>query len=385
MVGINIGARLGKQALPVLAHAVFQLLGTGRMAEVGRRAADVMDITLEAGKLYQQLCFTQNRFMAARLNDTSLMRMNSAEGTAAEAASAAYQAELNLLQRCYAALGVVARVPLTHIRQIVDSVHLLHRQREDVRILYDIFLLSLLDYDFAIKRVLLLALQLKGSGKFLAVVLDSLPARKLHIFIIGQTVRQIRRTADIMQILSAGTACQIVGNFHNLLFAHAVNQKVRTARLQNRRQQLVFPVVEMHKTAQAGFNTADNYRHIGPQLLDELRINGRSMVGTLSHRTACGIFVDRTLIFGCRITAQHGVKVAAGNKHAQSRLAQLCHIFCFIPTRLAQHSYLVALRLQHTADYCRTEGGMVYIGIAADKQKVKLLPATLGNFLSGNR
>ena len=48
-----------------------------------------MDITLEAGKLYQQLCLAQNRFMAASLNNTSLMRMNSAEGTAAEAASAA--------------------------------------------------------------------------------------------------------------------------------------------------------------------------------------------------------------------------------------------------------------------------------------------------------
>ena len=385
MVGINIGARLGEQALSVLAHAVFQLLGTGRMAEVGRRAANVMDITLEAGKLDQQLCLAQNRFMAARLNDTSLMRMNSAEGTAAEAASAAYQAELNLFERRNASLDIIARMPLTHIRQIIDSVHLLHRQREDVRILYDIFLLSLLDYRLTVEWVLLLALQLEGSGKFLAVVLDSLPVGKLHIFVIGQSVGHIGRAADIMHILGAGTACQIVGNFHYLLFAHAVNQKVRAAALQNRGHQLVFPVVEMHKTAQAGFNAADNYRHIRPQLLDELRINGRSMVGTLSHRTACGIFVDSTLILGRRITAQHGVKVAAGNKHAKSRLAQLCQIFCFIPTRLAQHSYLVALRLQYTADYCRTEGGMVYISIAADKQKVNLLPATLGNFLSGNR
>ena len=227
-------------------------------------------------------------------------------------------------------------MPLTHIGQIIDSVHLLHRQREDVRILHDIFLLSLLDYDFAVERVLLLALQLEGSGKFLAVVLDSLPVGKLHIFLIRQSVGHIGRAADVMHILGRSTACQIISNFHNLLFAHAVNQKVRTAGLQNRGHQLVFPVVKMHKTAQAGFNAADNYGHIRPQLFDELRINGRSMVGTLSHRTACGIFVDSTLILGCRITAQHGVKVAAGNKHAKSRLAQLCHIFCFIPTRLAQ-------------------------------------------------
>ena len=48
-----------------------------------------MDIALEAVQLRQNLSFAQNRFMAASLNDASLMRMNSAEGTAAEAASAA--------------------------------------------------------------------------------------------------------------------------------------------------------------------------------------------------------------------------------------------------------------------------------------------------------
>ena len=60
MVSIDIGARLGEQALPVLADTVFKLLGAGRMTEVGCRAADVMDITLKAVKLRQNFCFTQN-------------------------------------------------------------------------------------------------------------------------------------------------------------------------------------------------------------------------------------------------------------------------------------------------------------------------------------
>ena len=51
MVSIKIWARLREQALPVLAHAIFQLLGAGRMTEVGRWAANVMNVALEAGQL----------------------------------------------------------------------------------------------------------------------------------------------------------------------------------------------------------------------------------------------------------------------------------------------------------------------------------------------
>ncbi len=51
MVRPQIAARRRKQALPVLAGPVCQLLFAGRMAEVGRGAADVVDVALEVGML----------------------------------------------------------------------------------------------------------------------------------------------------------------------------------------------------------------------------------------------------------------------------------------------------------------------------------------------
>ena len=168
--------------------------------------------------------------MTARLNNTSLMRMNSAERTAAKAAAAAHQTELHLLERCYAPQLVIARVPGTHVGQIINSVHLLHRQRINRRILYNILLLSLLYDHLAIEGILLLALQLKGTRKLLAVSSNLRPAGQLYILLaLRQRVSSISSAADIMQILSTCTTGEIVGNLDNLLFAHAVYENVSSA------------------------------------------------------------------------------------------------------------------------------------------------------------
>ena len=137
----------------------------------------------------------------------------------------------------------------------------------------------------------------------------------------------------------------------------------------------------MHKAAQTRLNAADNHRQLRPKLFHLLRINAGRMVRTLANLAAGSILVNGTLMLAHSIAAEHGIKVAAGNHYAQARLAQGGKIFYFIPRRLAQHRHLVALRLQHAADNRWSEGRMVYIGIAADEQKINLLPATLNNFL----
>ena len=168
--------------------------------------------------------------MTARLNNTSLMRMNCAERTAAKAAAAAHQTELHLLERCYAPQLVIARVPGTHIRQIINCVHLLHRQRINRRILYNILLLSLLHDHLAVEGILLLALQLEGTRKLLAVSSNLCPAWQLYILLsLRQRIRYIGSAADIMQILSTRTTGEIVGNLDNLLFPHAVYEDVCSA------------------------------------------------------------------------------------------------------------------------------------------------------------
>ena len=141
----------------------------------------------------------------------------------------------------------------------------------------------------------------------------------------------------------------------------------------------------MHKAAQAGLDAANDDGHMGPQALYHLSIYHGGMVGPLAHRAPSGVFIHAAGIFRCCIMAQHGVQIATGNEHAQTGLAQLSKIVWLVPGRLAQKCHLVALSLQHTANHRRSKGRVVHIGIAANEQKVQLLPATFCNFFPGNR
>lgn len=73
-----------------------QLFFAGGLAEIGRRAADVMDIALEIGMLRHARRLGQQRIVAARLDDAALMERQRAERAAAEAAAVRDEAELHL-------------------------------------------------------------------------------------------------------------------------------------------------------------------------------------------------------------------------------------------------------------------------------------------------
>ena len=96
MVSINIGTGLGEEALTILAHTVFQLLSTGGVTEVSRGATHIVNITLKARQLGNNLGLTNDGLVAARLDNTPLMRMNRAKGTATKATATAHNTKLHL-------------------------------------------------------------------------------------------------------------------------------------------------------------------------------------------------------------------------------------------------------------------------------------------------
>ena len=69
VIDLKVRTGLGEQALACGAGAVFHLLFAARMPEIGRRAADVVDISLKAGHLRDGLCFFEHGFVAAGGND----------------------------------------------------------------------------------------------------------------------------------------------------------------------------------------------------------------------------------------------------------------------------------------------------------------------------
>ena len=125
------------------------------MPKVGRRPAHIVNIALKARQLGNNFSLAQNGIMAARLNNPPLVRMNGAKGTAAKATATADNAKLHLLQGRYTTLSIVARVPLPHIRQVINCIHFLLCQGIHRGILDDIFVLTTLNHRLAVEGVLL--------------------------------------------------------------------------------------------------------------------------------------------------------------------------------------------------------------------------------------
>ena len=78
-----------KEALLIFTDALFQLLFTGWMTEIGRRSAHIMNIAFKIRFPGKCLRFINNGFMAAGLNNSSLMKGQGTEAAAAEAAPVA--------------------------------------------------------------------------------------------------------------------------------------------------------------------------------------------------------------------------------------------------------------------------------------------------------
>ena len=117
MVGFKVLARFGVEAFTISACSAGSLLLAGRLSKICRRPAHVMNIALKIGMPGELFCLLQYGSLAPRLNHSSLMISDGAEGTASETPSVTYNAELNLGKRRNAAFAVILRMPLPCIGQ----------------------------------------------------------------------------------------------------------------------------------------------------------------------------------------------------------------------------------------------------------------------------
>ena len=191
MVGLEVFARRGEQAALVFAQAVFLLLLAGGEAEVRGRAADVVDVALEAGHLYDLFGLRDHAFVAARLDVAPLMESERAEVARAEAAAVVDDGELHLLNRGYAAQRLIGRVVGSHIGQRVDVVHLFGGQGLRGRVLDHHAPAVVLQKRLAAHMVLLVVLQLDRAGVVGLVCADILIGRALDC-VERQPVRVVR-------------------------------------------------------------------------------------------------------------------------------------------------------------------------------------------------
>ena len=82
-----------EQALLMWTYALCHLLLTGRCPEVRGRSSHIMDIALKIWFFNHQLRFFDQRLMASRLNDPSLMEGQGTETTTAKTSPVTDQTE----------------------------------------------------------------------------------------------------------------------------------------------------------------------------------------------------------------------------------------------------------------------------------------------------
>ena len=79
-------------------------------------------------------------------------------------------------------------------------------------------------------------------------------------------------------------------------------------------------------------------------------------------------------MLGHRVMVDHGVHVAGTDEKAQARLAEHGDAGGVGPVGLTDNAHFVAVRVEHAADDGHAKAGMVHVGVAADVDKVTLVP-----------
>ena len=158
------------------------------------------------------------------------------------------------------------------------------------------------------------------------------------------------------------------------MLAHAVDEDVSARVEQYRTLELVLPVVVVGQTAQARLDAADNDGGILKPLADEVAVDRDGSVGTAPLLATGGIGVGVAAVLGHRIVVDHGVHVAGADEKAQARLAEHRDAGGVGPIGLADNAHFVSVRVEYAADDGHAKARMVHVGVAADVDKVALVP-----------
>ena len=213
--------------MPPAAGTFAQLLFTGRVAEIGGGAADVVDIAFEVLVLPHDFRFPEDGFVASGLDDPPLMEGQGAEGAGAEAAPVGHQTELDLFNGRNAPCLFVAGVVGAHVGKVVYRVHFRSGQGLLGRVLHHEEIVVRLRQPFSGEGVAVGVLDFEAFGVSAPVGLDLGEGGQGDG---GQTVVRLfgfeHRAVNIGDVLHVQPGIQGVGHLHDGLFSHAVHEQV---------------------------------------------------------------------------------------------------------------------------------------------------------------
>ena len=190
-----------------------------------------------------------------------------------------------------------------------------------------------------------------------------------------ERTRAVNGAIDIGNLVDGQSRVERVGDLDDRVLAHAVDEDVGARVEQYRALELVLPVVVVGQAAQARLDAADDDGGVLERLADEVAVDRDGTIGTVPLLATGGIGVGVAAVLGHRIVVDHGVHVAGADEKAQARLAEHGDAGGVGPVGLTDDAHLVAVRVEDAADDGHAKAGMVHVSVAADVDKVALVPA----------
>ena len=219
--------------------------------------------------------------------------------------------ELNHLVGWYR-LAFVFGMRQPRVGQVVSLVHLFRCQRRIGRIDDGELAVDSLQQSLGVHLVgLFLDMAEVLSLCFLA--LQALLVRVEHDVVVADASRdvfllaEIDRLWNIMDVLDVASLFELMAELDSVFLAHAIEDHVRPAVAEYALHQPVLPVVIVGEPSHGRFDSAQDYGHVGKELLKNLGINDAGVIR--SHVMACirtvSIIVPHTSVG--RVAVDHGV------------------------------------------------------------------------------
>ena len=190
-----------------------------------------------------------------------------------------------------------------------------------------------------------------------------------------ERTRAVDGAVDIGDLVDGQSRVERVGDLDNRVLAHAVDEDVGARIEQHRALELILPVVVVGQAAQTRLDAADDDGGVLERLADEVAVDRDGTIGAVPLLATGGIGVGVAAVLGHRIVVDHGVHVAGTDEKAQARLAEHRDAGGVGPVGLADDAHFVAVRVEYAADDGHTKARVVHVGVAANVDKVALVPA----------
>ena len=174
-------------------------------------------------------------------------------------------------------------------------------------------------------------------------------------------------------------------NIHNRALGIAVHQHVGLGVDQHRAPHFLRPVIKMRNAPQAGFDAADDDRHIRKRFACALAVNNHRTVGPLAAFGAgrIGIVAAQPPVSGVAI--DHRIHVAGRYAKKQFRFAQHLESIGALPIGLRDDANAESLCFEQPADNGHAEARMIHVRIAGHDDDVALVPAQYIHFRARHR